>query len=1085
MMNRSTVDLDSATVRTRYFGGRSAVAIAAEMPILPVDAPCLPSPGPSFVSFAITLGDQSPTATPTKGRKKTPPTRPSGEYLHALVRSVLYQPGLAINVVSGVTNTSQVFQPGLLFENNPAGDLYGPQPCRLMVIGKCLGRDEVHAGRPFVGPNSKPLWDAWKEAGLPPISGTHPAYLTNLLRFMPPRDMVRIPSAWVEDGVHLLHQEIAICRPSVILVLGADALKALRGSKAKVSEYRGRVDDFELDCRPVADSPPDIHRAKLIVAEHPAAVVREPDDYPKLLAGLKLVARELGHTKTQEAIPLDHQAVYTLSELKAAVEESIKESAAGGYIAFDCEWEGRHPTDPGAYLYTLQWSHAPGHARIVFVRRCGGHPNAALPMHEALPYLKRLFEGAPARGARLVAHFGKADLPWLLSAGIDLYPHFVGPDDDPKGVQQWLPGWQKTYFEGGFDTYVGAHAVDESQELGLEVLLATHCGIERYDIPIIEWKEAYCKANKIKKSQLKGYGNVPEELMVGSRYAGFDADGTGRLYLKLNGDPRKNTDGMLDSDRFGHSCRKIFGTRMRAWGAWAEMERYGLGVDRVRQKELREALQLKKDELTESLRGETSWPELDLNKNRHKVELLFGEEFINWNRQRPDTALSLYLEPYKATKTSGEERLWAEAIALYQNDPTRPRPVPSADQETIIHKSREHRIAAAVRDILFINTAMKIVFRCPDEVETAQDENDNDVESEVFEAGLLALVCGDERIRSRFGFVETGRSSSSGPNLQNISGGRDDHLERILAWYGYAKEGTPERDRRCISRSVFCAEPGWFLVFADLKGAEIIAAAVNSGDKSLLEHVRRNNLPEDHPDYLDLHSDLTNKAFKLNLTYAEIKKKHKPLRVAAKKTRFGGYYGASAETILRQALEETPDVTLEQIRELMEGHDAEYPDLVKFFAAAEQRPQSPGWMANGFGGRRRFRRASARDRQSGQGREAKNWTCQGLVADAMNVALGNVWYEFRRRGMRSRVILSVHDSGGFECPPDEVEEVVDDILPLCFKDRLEIVPTDLNGTPTGRPAHRFDIDVEVFRSWGIDIPESEWRTGLRRKGAAV
>jgi len=1096
MLNRSTVDLESATVRTRYFGGRSLAAIADEMPILPVDSPGLPIPGPSFVAFAEVLGDTanaSPTGPKKPRSKKTAFVRPNGPYLHALTRSVLYQSGLSLPVYN--SPIPYVFQPGIFATNDPMGDSYGPQPCRLMVVGKCLGPAEASAGRPFVGPRSQPLWDTWDEAGIPHPSKEHPVYLTNLIRFVPPFDLARLPKQWVEDGVHLLMQEIAICRPQVMLLLGADALKAVFGPKARVADFRGRVADFEIDCRPVADSPPDIHRCKVIAAEHPAAVAMEPDIYPNLLAAVKLVAKELGFAAPDQSIPLDHQAVYTIQELEAAVKQSIEASQAGGYVSFDCEWEGRHPTDPGSYVYTVQWSHQPGHARTVFIHRCGGLPNQALPLDKAVPLLKKLFEGAPARGARLVAHFGKADLPWLLSIGVDLYPHFVGPDDDPPGTPDWLSGPEKSYFQGGFDTYVAAHSIEESQELKLEVLTATYAGIPRYDTKILEWRDNYCKEHKLRKSQLKGYGNIPEELLISTRYTSYDADGAGRLYLKFNGDPRIDSRGMLDSDRFARSCRKIFGIRMRAWGAWCEMERYGMMVDRDAQRDLRTHLDRKRHELMDELRKATNWPDLDLNKNRHKVELLFGDDWIDWPRQRPQSALTLGLTPYKTTDSSYGGVLWAEAMSAYESEDNSLaiKPKPAADRETITHKAREHDLVKLMRDVLFINTAMKITFRLPDQVDTENDHPDVDGEggeiaipdgSESFEAGLLSFVCGDERIRSVFGLVETGRASSSRPNMQNFSSRRDEQFNRILGWGDYAKEGdSVAKSRKFVTRSVLTAQPGWFLVFADLKGAEIVAAAIFSGDANLLEHARRNNLPENHPDYLDLHSDLANKAFNLNLPFSEIKKKHKPLRVAAKATRFGKYYGASSDTILRQALEETPDVTLLQIENLMAGHDAQYPDLIKFFDTAEQRPATHGWASNGFGGTRRFRRAGSRDRLAAQGRESKNWTCQGLVADAMNVGLGNAWYDMRRRKMRSRIILSVHDSAGFECPPDEVETVVDEILPRAFKDLLPITPTDLNGRPNGRPDCRFDIDVEVFRSWGVDIDESEWRISKKEVGA--
>lgn len=1079
MLNRSIRDLESATVRTRFFGGRSIDSIAAEMPLLPVDAPGLPEPGPSFKAFAQVIGDPPPQGQVIKGRKKPVYGRADGAYLTALVRSALYMSGSSVTMVGEQYPT--VLHPGLLSVGDPHGDPLGPSPCRLMVVGKAFNRQEVASGRPFSSEVSRALWDAWAEAGMPFPNGNEPVFLTNLVRFAPPPTLARIPSDWISDGLHLLMQEIALCRPQVMLVLGSDPLKALFGRKAKISDYRGRVADFEMDCRPCPEAPADIHRAKVIVAENPAAVYHEPDNYPLVLAGVKATAELLGYAApVKDPVALDHQPVYTTAELKVAVRESVAASAAGGYISFDCEWEGRPPFDPDSYVYTVQWSHAPGHARTVFLRRCGGAPNAALPMEEAVPLLKQLFEGAPRRGARLVAHFGKADLPALMALGVDLYPHFVGPDDDPADMPNRLEGWQKTYFEGGFDTYVGCHSWEESQDMKLEILAATHLRVPRYDTAVREFVEKYCKDHKISRRKLKGYGNISEELI--GPYGMWDADATGRLYLWLNGDPRTQTQGVLEKDRFGRSCRKIFGIRMRAWAAWAEMERYGLEVDRKQQRELREVLAAKRTELLDQLRADANWPELDLAKTRHRVEFLFGPRWINWPQQSPQTALCLYLTPYKSTATSYGGRLWPEVMAMYEADPSDGTPSPSSDQETIIHLGRQHHLVEAVRDIDFMTTAMKILFRLPDEVD--EDDESEDAGEEHYSAGILSLICGDDRLRSVFGLVETGRASSSRPNMQNFSSGRDEQFDRIFKWGKYADENSANAERHFISRSIIKAKDGWFFVSADLKGAEILVAAGLSGDPLLMEHAQRANLDEKDPQYLDLHSDLANRAFNLNLPLAEVKKKFKPLRVAAKRVRFGHYYGAAADTAHRQALEDDPNITFDQIVDLIDTHDKTYPVLTSLFEGCRSRAvNGPGWLANGFGGTRRFRRATARSRLSGQGREAQNWICQGTVADAMNVALGNIWYELRRRRLRSRIVLSVHDSAMLECPPDEVELVVDEILPVCMTERTAVVPTDLNGTPNGRPPFHFGIDIEVFRSWGVPVDDSEWRKGVAKPAA--
>jgi DNA polymerase I-like protein with 3'-5' exonuclease and polymerase domains len=96
---------------------------------------------------------------------------------------------------------------------------------------------------------------------------------------------------------------------------------------------------------------------------------------------------------------------------------------------------------------------------------------------------------------------------------------------------------------------------------------------------------------------------------------------------------------------------------------------------------------------------------------------------------------------------------------------------------------------------------------------------------------------------------------------------------------------------------------------SDLKGAELAVLAWLSQDQSFIEHVRRNNLPEDHPDHYDIHSQQAVRAFRLTgiePTKHGMKAAGKSLRVAAKNVNFGIPYGRGAEAIARQCKEEAP-----------------------------------------------------------------------------------------------------------------------------------------------------------------------------------
>jgi hypothetical protein len=461
--------------------------------------------------------------------------------------------------------------------------------------------------------------------------------------------------------------------------------------------------------------------------------------------------------------------------------------------------------------------------------------------------------------------------------------------------------------------------------------------------------------------------------------------------------------------------------------------------------------------------------------------LLFGETVVD-TCKAPPGALKLYLRPHKATDAY-DGLLWAKALERYErNGKVGTPPAPSTDQETLIALAGVNALVADLRDIDSLRTALKSTFRLPVAAATPAGGDDDDeadyddtAAPEVYDKGLMKQVCADGRVRTVFGIVETGRLSSSKPNMQNAAGAADDHFNRILGWGDYAEDDTPEAAVTFNTREIFCTEPGWFLIDTDLKGAEINAAAWNSDDTVLLDHARRNNLDEKDPEWLDLHSDLAANAFGLTCSLAEVKKLYKVLRTAAKRARFGHYYGASPETILRKAQEDDPNVTLEQVVRIVKGHDVLYPTLADFFASCRTRVGSHGWMCNGFGGYRRFRHTTERDLRAAQEREAQNWSCQGLVADAGHVALGNIWRELRTRKMRARLVLSVHDSFMVECPAAEAAAVVDEVLPQAICEMTTVVPTDLDGTPTGKGPYHFGIDTTVCRSWGKAVPEEEWR----------
>ena len=62
-------------------------------------------------------------------------------------------------------------------------------------------------------------------------------------------------------------------------------------------------------------------------------------------------------------------------------------------------------------------------------------------------------------------------------------------------------------------------------------------------------------------------------------------------------------------------------------------------------------------------------------------------------------------------------------------------------------------------------------------------------------------------------------------------------------------------------RSILKAAPGHLLIEADYVGAELYGMAIMSGDATMIDHATRNQLPEDHPNFYDIHSNVAVLAF--------------------------------------------------------------------------------------------------------------------------------------------------------------------------------------------------------------------------------
>lgn len=1016
-----------------------------DYPFFPLNSPGIPLPGSDFIEEARRL---SGVDLETAGRGREEHLVTSGKYLDYLYLRALYDDTFTMPVaVKGVTRQAE-FVPGHMWCCVPAD---GPRAARVMVIGKIPGPEELScdAGRRnLIGPAGR-LFISRLEAVDIPEEEYSDWYVTTLVKHQNLNvGGGAIPQVWVRNCAPLLAQELRLVKPDFILCLGSEASKHLLGTKGGVERMRGHISEYTFACHEL-DEELKQHTAKVVTVINPAAVLRTPERQDELDLGLRRFAMlTRGQAVDDFESDIDHRVVYKQRELKKIVDEVLAEAGDSLVIAVDAEWHGENPWEPGSYLRTVQFSHKSKFACCVVLNEQGGSPSFVPSRQSAIDELRRLFDPeASGKRIRVGGHFFRSDIPWIHEKlGIDLRPLYkpqIGAVDEP---------WEYTKEWGGFDTALMCHAVDETARFKLEDLAVRYTACPRWDGDLQDWKKAYCAENSLKDKDLEGYGECPDDVL--HPYACYDADATRRLFDVF--------DGLLDCDAHGNNCRKAYLISHAASLCVLEMERAGLGVDLSRAEELIRTFSETRSSLLDELRVEIRWDNFNPDSSLQCRALLFGDEYGKKSSGgevasvRPEGAVTLELPPI--ISTGQRPRTWSDVV-LYGQEALY---TPSTNGETLGILGQQHAVAAKVRDIRFLGQVLKTALRPATLSEDGTPE---------YSSGLLSHIGDDGRIHTHLlQTMETGRFSSSRPNLQNISKRREDDYRRVLA------------DRYLYPiRTIFTAKPGHVFIEADYTGAELAGIMWMAQDPSGIEHVRRNMLPEEHEDYYDIHSQAAVRAFHLNCAPTKSGLKGagiSGMRVAAKNVNFGIPYGRGATAIARQCREEGVALTEDEAQSLIDNYFETYPKTFDFLAACRKRVSDPGWICNAFGRYRRFYQSDDKATISEQERQAQNFPIQSLVADAMSLAIANL-YEYRRTKnphVPYDIVLQIHDAVLLEVPFEHVAEVCDEVLPFCMTQCVPVVPADLSGVHFKCSPYHLVSDYEISVNWGANLTHEQAET---------
>lgn len=1032
----------------------------------PLNAPGMPEPGPNFLRTAIAMGDAADSYV--KASKGGTGAYTPGARLRQLYRQALRTPGftLTIETRKGAPRETVSFVPGHIWGQyakeweQSLGDIRvsakavdGPHPATVMVLGKMPWKEEVTEGRNMVSATGEILRDSLVRLH---VTDAASWYVTNLVKFCPPEGMTVLKAGWIADCLPLLHQELRIVRPKYILCLGADASKALLGKQYGVGYMEGRVVELRYPVHASEDSEPEHHTALVMTVLHPAEVARSPDKSRILERGLaRFALLRSGVRFDLEETGLDHRVIDNLEDAQDLCAE-IDAYMAGWnqkekLIAWDAEWQGQHPVNPGSYVRTIQIAWDDKKAACFKITHVGG--KLAFRDREGKVAVKRLakllneFMG----DKRAVGHFLVSDLEWLRSMGIDptkSCPVPVEPTNKQVAWERLRDG------EGWFDTAFMCHAIEETAALGLESLAMRYTTCPRYDIPLEDWKKTYCKERGISTAGLEGYGECPDEIL--HPYALYDADATLRIARAILP--------LLDSDYEGNCAWEPFWESMLTTRWVLRMHENGILADRALIDDHTKKFITARAAQEEKIQSWAKWPEFNIRSVQQVREFLFGERFngkISEDgrpvRIRPLDGRCLRLTPL--LDTSKPPRRWDELVERGLTAGASP-----GTNKMILGILAQENINVSeqvnwIRDYRFLDQVLKSVLREP-----SVDENDRWIENEngelEYEAGLAAAIDADGRVRTHiYPTAETGRCRHARPNLANLSKSRDPDYERMLGKDVYKRK----------IRSILKASPGYALIEFDYIGAELELTAIMSGSSRMLEHCQRAKLSESDPNYYDIHSNIAVMAFRLQCPPTKsglksIGKSH--FRTLAKNVIFGMLYGRGAKAIALQAREQGISVTPDDAQQVIDTVFQIYPELVPFFESAKSRAIEHKWLSNCFGRRRRFPTASDYKLEGEFERQAMNFPIQSGVASCVDRGLAWLEHELTKQDLHDeiRLLLQMHDAGLVEARYDMVPYAVK-LIRWAMVDQVPIYPTDLAGVPRGDGPYYLGLDFSIEKAW--------------------
>ena len=284
-----------------------------------------------------------------------------------------------------------------------------------------------------------------------------------------------------------------------------------------------------------------------------------------------------------------------------------------------------------------------------------------------------------------------------------------------------------------------------------------------------------------------------------------------------------------------------------------------------------------------------------------------------------------------------------------------------------------------------------------------------------YAVGLKNEVREDGRIHTIFTqtLTRTGRLSSISPNLQNIPA-RDEYSKLI--------------------RKAFIPDEDSYLLSSDYSQVELRVFASMSKATNLIDAFKND---------IDIHTKTAS-----DIYHVPIDQVDKSMRRTAKAVNFGILYGISSF-----GLSEDLGINIKMAKEFMDNYLETYPGISEYMEEEKQNAYKHGYVKTLMNRKRVIEELQSKNYlvRSGGERIALNTPIQGTAADILKKAMIEIYDKFRELGLKSKMLIQVHDELVFNVKKDEMDQVTEIV-----RDIME------NTYPLEAP---LKVDIEYGNDW--------------------